>query len=202
MPVKTTYTEDKLQLEKRPGGNFRDRDAQWSQHRYTTDLHNKVWITAAAFHHDETLATDISWSRLGALGAWRFDETATDAMVIISTTLWRPINWINGTLQLDFLLADSTTNTGNLRIRQRVSSWAVGDTVSAVFDLFDNTETVASNSTANKLYQIQKTTTAFTTSSDVFGISFGRNPGNAADTATDDLLFYGVLVTYLPTNRQ
>ncbi len=202
MPVKTTFTENPTDLERRPGGTFRDRDAQWSQHRYVTDLHNKIWLSAGEFHHNETLGTDIDFSVSGGMGAWVFTETATDAFSTVSITLWRPSNWIKGTLQLDFLCNDSGTNTGNFQIGERVSSWAVGNTISATYDLLDNTETLASNSTANKLYQITKTTTEFDTNTDVIGILFERNPGNAADTATDNLRFYGVLVTYLPTNRQ
>lgn len=199
MPVKTVITEENVG-EFRPGGTFRDRDAQHSQHSYINDKHKYLWLGPGEFN-PPAADSNITYGEVGGMGAWLFPDAGNYEGVF--TALIRTNKWINGTIQLDLYCSESAAaGAQNMVLRTRVSSWAVGDTISGAYDRLDDASTVASQNSANKLFIYSLTTTAITSADDIFGISFERNPSDGSDNYTGILSFHGMLLTYIPTNRQ
>lgn len=202
MPVRTTSADPIFEeTEGRPGGSFRDRDAQESQHKYIRDTYAEIWLPAGDFHPIAGSA-NVTFNHAGNMGAWILPDAGPAGFEGVWLSLRRPKNWINGKIQMDRAHSQNVGSTNVLRIRSRVSSWAVGDTLAGTFDRLDDDEDVAGNAVAGKLYEIQKTTTVITDADDYFGISVERNPAHGNDNHAGNLRFHGMLLTYLPTNRQ
>jgi hypothetical protein len=203
MPIKTTSPIDRIE-DTRPGGSFRERDGQESQHSYANDHHKYMWLPAGSFLRLATAAA-ITENLHNALGQWNFVEAGSTGLETIACAVWRPKKWINGNIQLEYIFSQTTTDAVNTVIRAayKVSSWSVGDTIAGTFDKLDVTESTTIGGTANVVQKVTKTTTTTVTSKDEYlGILYGRDAGHGDDTYGANIRFYGVLLTYLPTNRQ
>ena len=204
MPVRTVSPVDETD-DIRPGGSYRERDGQQSQHSYTNDQHKYIWIPAGSFNNIDGQSPIMGSS--GGLDAWIFPAGGA-AEHLVYTSIWRPSKWINGIISFDFYYSENTGDTANMLITYEVSTWSVGDTLGAARDMLAETDVVATQASANKLYKKHwgyDTSPApddVTTSDELIGISTGRNANDLDDTYAGNLRFHGVLLTYIPNNRQ
>jgi hypothetical protein len=164
-----------------------------------------MWISAGEFH-DVDAESAVPHNN-GGLAAWRF-PAAGGAQHMVFATVWRPSKWVNGVISFDFYYSESTADTANMVIHWEVSTWSTGDTLAGTFDMLDQSATVATQASANKLwkkhwgYDTTPAPSSVTTSDEFIGVGTGRNANAGDDTFDDDLDFYGVLLTYIPNNRQ
>ena len=199
MPVKTTSPVGDIS---RPGGSYRERDGQHSQHSYITDQHRNVWLPAGAWMTDPagTVIPGVS----GGLGSWVFLSASNDDE-FVSTSVWRPSKWINGKVTIDYYLSQNASTATDMVLSYRMSSWSQGDTLAGTYDrLQDDDNVVAANTFGtDELYVISVDTTSNVVSTDeMLGVLFGMDSSHVSHDYAGNLRFFGALLTYVPTNRQ
>ncbi|MHC4315726.1 MAG: hypothetical protein ACYSW3_25060 [Planctomycetota bacterium] len=206
MPIKTTSPVDDVN-DARPGGSFRERDSQESQHTYGDDEYKYRWIGAGDFVADDNaehvIDQETKEATKGTMGIWTIiGDADIGTWHGVAATVWRPRKWINGTIDYTFYFSGSDNSADAIPLQIRSKSHAVGDVINAsspnLLDLTPTTITVSA--TPNTLVTLNvQSTNALTDDDDLFGILVERDASQFQD---NDLSFYGVLLRYLPTNRQ
>lgn len=204
MPVKTVAPVGKID---RPGGVFRDRDGIHSRHSYVDDHHKYIWLSAGEFMADDNTehVTDEETieSTLGSMARWILPgDEDIGTWHGVSTTVWRPKKWVNGIIDYTFYFSANDNNEVAISLQIRSKSHTVGDVLSITSpNLLDLTPTTITTTSADNTLQtinVQSDNVLLNTD-DLFGILVERD---ATSQDEIDLAFYGVLLRYLPTNRQ
>ena len=116
----------------------------------------------------------------------------------VCATIWRPRKWINGDIKYTFFF-NITDDGSTLDLRYSSYAHEIDGTINTSTTLL-STGTIAQATVANKLKTfIVTSTSSITDENDLIGVLVERDKN---DFQSADFHFFGVLLRYLPNNRQ